>query len=413
MTSSWRRPAALLTFALAIRLLALAVSAVLGTFPEYWEPEVLARNVLEGHGYVYLKLHTTYHAYMEPLYPGFVIGVYAVSGRSTVALGVAQCLIAAFLPLVIYAFTRRTFGETAGIAAAVLVVVHPALTGYSVKFHPFVLDSLALPLVALALLRLYETPSRTNGLLFGVALGMCVLTRPTVLAFATIASVYLFASSAAQGVRRPLAAGLLIAALIVTPWVARNYLVLHTFVLTRTNVGYVFWLGNHPGASGGAADASDPTSTHSMFDTAPMELRERVLSVGEIEQNRIFLSEALGYVKEAPAEFVWRWLRKLGYFWSVAPYSGKRYARWQIVAYHAFYIGLVTAALAGIWSAWCRPVAGQGPGLALALLLPASVSVAQALFYIEGRHRLGVEAMLAVPAGLALARLRKRFLPGP
>jgi hypothetical protein len=41
------------------------------------------------------------------------------------------------------------------------------------------------------------------------------------------------------------------------------------------------------------------------------------------------------------------------------------------------------------------------------------VSVAQALFYVEGRHRLGVEAMLAVPAGLALARLRKRFRPGP
>ena len=43
-----------------------------------------------------------------------------------------------------------------------------------------------------------------------------------------------------------------------------------------------------------------------MFETAPPELRERVLSAGEIEQNRIFLSEALGCVKEAPVEFVWR-----------------------------------------------------------------------------------------------------------
>ncbi len=82
MTSSWRRPAALLILALAIRLLALAVAAVLGAFPEYWEPEVLARNVLDGRGYVYPELHTMYHAYMEPLYPGFVIGVYAASGRS-------------------------------------------------------------------------------------------------------------------------------------------------------------------------------------------------------------------------------------------------------------------------------------------------------------------------------------------
>jgi len=132
------------------------------------------------------------------------------------------------------------------------------------------------------------------------------MTLPTVLAFAVIASVYLFASSAAQDLRRPLATGLLIAALIVTPWIVRNDLVLHTVVLTRTNVGYIFWLGNHLGMSGGAADASDPTSTVSMFETAPVELRERVLSAGEIEQNRIFLSEALGCVKEAPVEFVWR-----------------------------------------------------------------------------------------------------------
>ena len=106
-------------------------------------------------------------------------------------------------------------------------------------------------------------------------------------------------------------------------------------------------------------------------------------------------------------------MRKLGYFWRAAPLPGQALCTLADYAYHAFYIGLVTATLAGLWSAWHRPVAGQGPGLALALLLSASVSVAQALFYIEGRHRLGVEAMLAVPAGLALARLRKRFRRGP
>lgn len=413
MTLSWRRAAALFVLALATRLLALAVAVALRAFPEYWEPEVLARNVLEGRGYVYPALHTMYRAYMEPLYPGLVIGVYAATGGSAVALGVVQCLIAALLPLVIYAFTRGTFGEAAGVAAAGVVAVHPALTGYSVKFHPLVLDSVLLPFVALALLRLRQAPSRTNGALFGVAFGLCVLTRPTVLAFVAIAGIWLFTSPAWQDLRRPFGAGLVIAALIVTPWVVRNYLVLHTFVLTRTNVGYVFWLGNHPGTSGGAADPSDPTSTRSMFDSAPAALRERVLSTGEIEQNRIFLSEALGYVKEAPGAFVERWVRKIGYFWGVPPYSGKRYARWAISAYHAFYVGLVTAALAGLWSAWRRPVPGQGPGLALALLLSVSVSVAQALFYIEGRHRLGVEAILAVPAGLALARLRERFRPGP
>jgi 4-amino-4-deoxy-L-arabinose transferase-like glycosyltransferase len=411
-TSAWQRAAALLALALAIRLLALVVAIALGRFPEYWEPEVLARNVLAGHGYVYPALGTLYHAYMEPLYPGLVIGVYALTGGSAVALSVAQCLIGALLPLVIYAFTRRAFGEAAAVAAALIVAVHPALAGYTVKFHPLVLDSVLLPLVALTLLRLRQAPSATNTALFGVALGLCVLTRPTVLVFVAIASAWWFTSPAAQELRRPLGAGLVIAALIVTPWVVRNYLVLHTVVLTRANVGYVFWLGNHPGTSGGAADPTDPTSTRSMFDGAPVELRDRVLSTDEIGQHRIFLAEALAYVKRAPGAFVRRWGRKLGYFWGVPPYSGKRYPRWQIAVYHAFYVGLVIAALAGLWSAWRHPVPGQGPGLGLAVLLPAAVAVTQALFYVEGRHRLGVESMLAVPAGLALARLRERFRPG-
>jgi hypothetical protein len=37
------------------------------------------------------------------------------------------------------------------------------------------------------------------------------------------------------------------------PWLVTGaYLVLGPFVLIRTNTGYVFWLGNHPGATGGA-----------------------------------------------------------------------------------------------------------------------------------------------------------------
>ncbi|MBM4441154.1 MAG: glycosyltransferase family 39 protein [Candidatus Rokubacteria bacterium] len=413
MTAAVRGPLGLFLLALAIRLGALVVAANTGTFPDFWEPDVLARNLLAGHGYVYPELGTWYRAYMEPLYPGLVAAVYLVTGFSVWALGLVQCVLGALLAPVVHALTRRTFGGAAAAAAGVLVAVHPGLAGYGVKFHPLVLDSLLLALVGLALVALLQTPSARGGLVFGGALGLCVLSRPTVLGFVALVVAGAMLARRRQGLPRALAIGIVTAAVVVAPWVVRNYRALDAFVLTRTNVGYVFWLGNHPGTTGGAGDPSDPQGNQSLFALAPPALYARVTAAGEIEQNRILMAEALAYVRAEPAAFVGRYVRKLAYFWTFPPYGGKRYAGWQVTVYLAFYAALALAALAGLWRAWRHPVPGQGPGLAVAVLLPVTVAATQALFYIEGRHRLAIEALLAVPAGYAVAALRERFRPRP
>ena len=406
MTRAWRLPLLLLLLAVVVRICALGVAAAGGRFPDFWEPEILARNLLAGRGYVYPELNNLYRAYMEPLYPGLVAAVYLVTGGSAVALALVQCVVSALTAPAVYAFTRRTFDESSAIVAGLLVCVNPGLAGYAVKFHPLALDALLLVLVALTLLQLAQEPTGARGLLFGLALGACVLTRPTVLVFVVVATVGLAVSVGGRFTRHAVL-GVVVAALIVAPWVIRNYRALDTFVLTRTNTGYVFWLGNHPGTSGGAADRADPTSSLSQLATAPAELQRRVLSAGEVEQNRILFTEALRYVREEPVAFMTRWVRKLAYFWWFPPYGGKRYPGWQLRVYQAFYALLLAAALTGVIRAARAPSPGHHPGLALAILLPLGVGAAQALFYIEGRHRLAVEPMLAVPAGYGLAWLHE------
>jgi len=132
---------ALFLAALVVRLAALGVAEASGRFPEVWEYDYLARNLLSGKGFVYFHMGIDYRAYVEPAYPFLVAGVYAVTGHSAFALGVVQCLISALVPLVVYELGRRTFGHAGAAAAGTLAAVHPGLAAYAVKFHPLVLDS--------------------------------------------------------------------------------------------------------------------------------------------------------------------------------------------------------------------------------------------------------------------------------
>jgi 4-amino-4-deoxy-L-arabinose transferase-like glycosyltransferase len=401
--------AALFLSALAVRLVAVSVAMATGRFPEFWEYESLARNLINGKGFLYSHFDTDYRAYVEPLYPWLVAGVYRLTGHSTVALAAVQCLISAFVAVVVYDVGRRTFGHRSGVVAGALVALHPGLAGYASKFHPLVLDTLFISLVLLAVLRLVQEPAPGTAAVFGTALGGCVLTRPTILAFIPFALAWVTYRQRARRGAAYAALGLVIAVAIASPWVVRNYVVLGTFVLTRTNTGYVFWLGNHPGATGGATDTS---GTASLFDGAPLELRQRILSSDEIAQNRIFLSEALRHVRGNPAAFVGRAMTKLYYFWWAAPYSGRRYPQWQFALYRGFYSMTLVLAILGLVFAWRHRSPGQLDGLVLGLVLLAAISVVQSLFYVDARHRLAVEPLLMVFSGHGLACLmRLRWAP--
>jgi 4-amino-4-deoxy-L-arabinose transferase-like glycosyltransferase len=174
---------ALFLGALAVRLGALGVAMATGRFPEFWEYEPLSGNLIDGKGFLHVHFGTDYRAYAEPLYPRLVTGVYLITGHSTLALATVQCLLSALVTVVVYDVGRRTFGHRAGVVAGALVALHPGLAGYASKFHPLVLDTLFLSLVLLVVLRLVQEPAPGNAAVFGAALGGCVLTRPTILAF--------------------------------------------------------------------------------------------------------------------------------------------------------------------------------------------------------------------------------------
>jgi 4-amino-4-deoxy-L-arabinose transferase-like glycosyltransferase len=395
--------------ALAVRVGALILAMATGRFPEFWEPETIARNLVAGHGFVYRFMGTDRWAYYEPLYPFVVAGVYAVTDFNVVVLALVQCLVSALLAPVAYTLTQRVFGRSAAIAAGALVAIHPALSGYATKFHPVTFDALALVLVTLATLVFLEQPRARTVVALGAAIGLGTLTRPTILAFVAALSIWMLSAERRRRIWPHFAVALLIAVAIVTPWVVRNYIRLDAFVLTRSHVGFGFWLGNHPDATGGEGDPSDPTGRRSLFERAPVEFRNRVLAQpDEVAQDRVFMATALRYVIDEPGAFVSRTLRKLGYFWWFPPYLGKRYTTAEVWVHRVFEVAVLGLAIIGLLHWRGRRHLGDSEGVMIVILLLAAISLAQAVFYVQGRHRVAVDPVLMVLAGYGVAQLTRR-----
>ncbi len=88
------------------------------------------------------------------------------------------------------------------------------------------------------------------------------------------------------------------------------------------------------------------------------------------------------------------------YFWS--DQTGAWYPKWFRVPYQVFYLMLLAAALFGGY----RLVrGGQGPAVVLCAAFFFSVGLLQSMFYVEGRHRWGVESVLVILAACGIASL--------
>jgi len=150
--------------------------------PEVWESETIATNVLEGRGFTYTTLGTVYRSYMEPLYPGLCALVYRLTGHRFWVLAIVQVLVGTSLVWLVIVCGRHLVPEGAALLAGLFAALHPALIVYTTKFHPFVLDTVLWFSAFAAVLAFRPDHPWRSAAAAGVLVGLCVLTRPTILA---------------------------------------------------------------------------------------------------------------------------------------------------------------------------------------------------------------------------------------
>ena len=223
-------------------------------------------------------------AFRPPLYPLLLGGVYAVTGSQlgaaqalNVALGTAVVVLAALM-------AWRLAGRRAAMVTGLLAAVYPPLV---FNDGPPLSEPLGLLLLLATALLLLDRRAAWAG----AASGLLVLTRPSAQFFAVVLGAWVLWR---LGWRRALSYAACLA-LVVAPWVLRNWYRLDSPVLA-TSVGFNLNAIYSPEAkaSGGFVDG--------FFDPRFAEMRAGISN--EAELDAAFRRHALSSIREDPMHVV-------------------------------------------------------------------------------------------------------------
>jgi hypothetical protein len=194
--------------------------------------------------------------------------------------------------------------------------------------------------------------------------------------------------------------------LVFAPILIRGHLLYGEIILFRTDIGMNLWYGNHPGASGTSYTLSPLPAP--VISRLPPELSARINGTGEIDQDRILRGAVLDFARNDPAEAFLLVLKKIYYFWWFSPHSGLLYPAIWLAAYKVYYSVILFFAVIGLLVSLRSARESVRTGTTLFLLLAGSVSLTQALFYVEGRHRWQAEPLLLVFTAAGFLYLLRR-----
>jgi hypothetical protein len=246
-------------------------------------------------------------AYTQPLYGWFLAGVYLPFGRSWLAVGIAQIVVAVATALVVFAIGTRLQSTGVGLVAAIVTTLHPYVVWHDVHLNREVLDGLALALLALCALAAYERRSLPWAAATGVVAGLAILGNARLILLPVAIAVYVaWRSPLSQAVT---AAALVIgmAALVVTPWVIRNKVQVGCYAITTDS--RALWKANNENtretldAGGWIDDVPEPPGGPPWPElAADLTLAGTPTEIDECAQQRYYRELVFDFWRENPDE---------------------------------------------------------------------------------------------------------------
>ena len=229
-------------FLTAIVLRLAVVSVLLTHNPPSWgvnEAAGIARGLLLGHGFA-----SPFHdaagptAWLAPVYPGILAGIFLVFGVQTAtSVWVAVLLNVLFssaTAIVVLQLGREHFGETTGLVAAWAWAISPPVVVMPWLPWETSLSALVMTFAFHRTLRLNHTSSWSRWAICGGIWSFAALLNPALLA--PLPAIAARAAWARRYWTGPVIM-LLVCALGIMPWTARNWISLHKLVPVRSN----FW----------------------------------------------------------------------------------------------------------------------------------------------------------------------------
>lgn len=408
-TQSARAPRRIFWVGLAVRLLYITLAHTYRVRPAEdhfqfgWEAGRIARALITGYGYAdpfanVWAAHTGPTAWLPPLYPLLLAGIFRVFGVYTPAsawvLFAIQSAFSAATALAVWEIAVRCFSRRVALWSAWLWALYPAAMQYAVRWPWEMTISTALFTFALALaIRMRgigEPPTHDrrkltgSWLLFGLLWGLLALSNATPLIFLPVCGVWILLGTYRRryAVRDSILAAMVFLACIA-PWTMRNYTVFHRFIPLRANFGAELYLGNGPGSTGFLMEYLHPFQD-------PAQLR-RYAAVGEAQYVAERGAAAKAFIAEHPAHFVADVGRRIYFFWAGVPHPSDE-AWYNEVGRTLNFAFISIAGLLGLALALRNRVPAAGLFAWAFLLLPLPYY----LVTVHARFRHPLEPLIAV-----------------
>lgn len=370
------------------------------------EPSEIAANLNAGRGFVFEQYGAVYRAWKEPLYIVLLAWLNRWVGESDFAVIFLQSLFGIGTALGVALIARYLLGDPGRAAAAgVLAAINPFLVYYDTHaVHYLSLVTLFFVSVVGAILMVLSPGRARIGrvLLAGLVMGVALWLRGTLL----VAGIAAWAVGIVTGAPRErwkiaghAAIWLMLAMLVVSPWLIRNYLLLGRPLLI-TDFPHQVWLGNNPLSNGTFSDMQG----RRVFFLADPAFQAKIRAASELGQYDLFLGEVKRFISGHPDRFAALSARRLLAFFWFSPNAGITYTAWQNVIGRVAYVLLLSLGILGFASCWRRM---DSAGRRRALIFLASilgVALVHSLTVINMSHRVPLELGLAVFAAENLGR---------
>jgi 4-amino-4-deoxy-L-arabinose transferase-like glycosyltransferase len=311
--------------------------------PYELEFEEIARNLVQHGTYSYSFYGLSPNqlsSFIPPVYPLFLASadlLWPANGDWLVKA--IQILFSGATILGLYSLARELGGSTKqGLLVAFFWAIYPPAIAYASDLSTVTLEIFFFIAGIWLLLRGIKRHSAWLVLPAGVLLTLAALTRSTWLIVLPLAIIWLI-----WYLRRNRQAWIKLtlvffvgAAATLTPWVVHNYQTQGRWLLTSTNGGLNFWIGNNAHATG-----------EYIFPTAIDE--KLVLSVAgwpEINRDHFFYTQGFTFIRNSPLDFLALLGRKLLYSIFFRPNIGSTYEAARISFYNLSVISFVAAWLA-------------------------------------------------------------------
>ncbi len=367
--------------------------------------------------------------YQAPLYPYFLAVLYRIAGHDTLVVRLVQIALGAGACVLLAVGGRSFVSRRAAWIAGILLAFYAPAVFFDGLVQKASLD-LFFVAALIALLGRVQTAAggRVTAFIAGITLGCLSLTRENALVLIPAVAIWLLWIDQAKdasfrvpgrsgagwlpGLRR-VAALLLGSSLILGAVTLRNYRVGHELVLTSSQFGANFYIGNSETADGLYAPLVWGHSSYPEEHQDAIELAEqasgRPLSPREVSS--YWLGQAWHWIHEHPLD----WLRLLGKKWLLVWNAAEIADSDEPLVYRDASWVLNGLAKLCVFGVVC-PLAAAGlmakrrewRGLVAPLLIAAGIACSTAVFFVNARYRFPMVPVLLLLAGAAVDDLLQR-----